>query len=143
MMKYKGYVGEATYDDEAKLLHGEVIGMRDVVTFQSDDIIGLQQAFEESIDDYLDFCEEEGVSPDKPYSGKFQTRISPELHRAITLLSKERHTSVNGLVECALINEIKQGLNELKEVSEQIESTLSSKDLKSEPEQQTEHLKQA
>lgn len=33
MMKYKGYVGEVTYDDKAKLFHGEVIGLKDIITF--------------------------------------------------------------------------------------------------------------
>ncbi len=106
MMNYKGYVGEATYDNEANLLHGEVINMSDVVTFQSDDVVGLQQAFEDSVDDYLEFCELDGVAPDKPYSGKFQTRISPELHRDITLLAKIRHISLNALVEHALVGEL-------------------------------------
>ena len=34
MMKYKGYLGYVVYDDEAKLFHGDVIGLRDVITFQ-------------------------------------------------------------------------------------------------------------
>ena len=43
-MKYKGYFGEVTYDDEAKLFHGEVIGLKDVITFQGqsvDELISL------------------------------------------------------------------------------------------------------
>ena len=34
MMKYKGYTGHVEYDDEAKIFHGEVLGIKDVVTFQ-------------------------------------------------------------------------------------------------------------
>ncbi len=93
-------------DNEANLLHGEVINMSDVVTFQSDDVAGLQQAFEDSVDDYLEFCALDGATPDKPYSGKSQTRIPPELHRDITLLAKTRHISLNALVENALIEEV-------------------------------------
>lgn len=34
MMAYKGYVGQVEYDAQAKLFHGEVIGLKDVITFQ-------------------------------------------------------------------------------------------------------------
>ncbi len=34
MMTYKGYSGHVSYDDEAKLFHGEVLDTKDVITFQ-------------------------------------------------------------------------------------------------------------
>ena len=34
MMEYKGYIGKVEVDDEAGILHGEVINIRDVVTFE-------------------------------------------------------------------------------------------------------------
>jgi predicted HicB family RNase H-like nuclease len=34
MMEYKGYVGIVEFDDEAGILHGEVVDTRDVITFQ-------------------------------------------------------------------------------------------------------------
>lgn len=66
MMTYKGYIGHVTYDDEAKLLHGEVINIRDVVTFQGQSVDELEQAFHDSVDDYLEMCVERGEAPDKP-----------------------------------------------------------------------------
>ncbi len=33
-MKYKGYIGNAEFDGDANIFHGEVINLRDVVTFQ-------------------------------------------------------------------------------------------------------------
>ena len=38
MMKYKGYLGHAIYDADAKLFHGEVIGLKDVITFQGTNV---------------------------------------------------------------------------------------------------------
>ena len=32
---------------------------------------------------YLEMCEEDGSDPDKPYSGQFQIRVDPLLHRQI------------------------------------------------------------
>lgn len=43
---------------------GEVIGPRDVITFQSRTPAETIQAFRESIDDYLDFCAEIGREPE-------------------------------------------------------------------------------
>ncbi len=107
-MNYKGYIGEVEYDDEARILHGNVINMRDVVTFQSDNVDDLQQAFEDSVNDYLAFCVEDGIKPEKPYSGKFQTRISPELHRDITMEARKRKKSLNAFVESALTEKLKE-----------------------------------
>ena len=66
MITYKGYSGKAEYDDEAEIFHGEVIGLRDVVTFTSTSVEELQKSFEESIDDYLDFCKSMNEPPDVP-----------------------------------------------------------------------------
>lgn len=57
-MEYKGYKGYATYDSEAKIFHGEVVGLCDVVTFQGKNFKVLEQAFRDSVDDYIEFCSE-------------------------------------------------------------------------------------
>jgi len=61
MMKYKGYTGHVEYDDEAKIFHGEVLGIKDVVTFQGTTVDEIEQAFKDSVDDYLAFCAERGA----------------------------------------------------------------------------------
>ena len=67
-MKYKTYIGRVEYDDEAKVFHGEVIGLKDVITFQGTSVDELEQSFKDSIDDYLAFCKERGESR-KNFSG--------------------------------------------------------------------------
>ncbi len=66
MMKYKGYEAKVNFDDEAGLFHGEVIDLRDVVTFQGTSVEELRVAFRDSIDDYLDFCASRGEQPAQP-----------------------------------------------------------------------------
>lgn len=56
MMRYKGYYGRVEYDDEAKIFHGELVGMRAVITFQGTTVEELKTAFKDSINDYLDWC---------------------------------------------------------------------------------------
>ncbi|TVP60879.1 MAG: type II toxin-antitoxin system HicB family antitoxin [Nodularia sp. (in: Bacteria)] len=101
-MKYKGYEALVEFDDEAEIFHGEIVNIRDVVTFQGDNVKDLKQAFEDSIEDYLDFCRERGEEPEKPFSGKFVVRIKPELHKAISIKARKEGKSLNSLVENAL-----------------------------------------
>ena len=65
-------------------LHGEVLNLRDVITFQGETVKELKQAFHDSVDNYLEFCEQRDESPEKPYPGKFIVRVEPELHKLIT-----------------------------------------------------------
>ena len=53
MMKYKGYIGHVEYDDEAKIFHGEVVGLKDIITFQGSSVEELGEAFKDSVEDYL------------------------------------------------------------------------------------------
>lgn len=62
MMEYKGFQAKVEIDDDAKLFHGEVINLRDVITFEADCMDDLLQAFHDSIDDYLEFCRERSES---------------------------------------------------------------------------------
>src|SRR5262249_25288672 len=84
----------------------EVINMRDVVTFQGKTVEEVQQAFQDSVDDYLAFCAERGESPDKPYSGQFVTRLDPELHRQISVAASLAKLSLNTWVKEQLQNAV-------------------------------------
>lgn len=95
MMEYKGYVAKVEFDDEDDIFHGEIINLRDVITFQGQAVDELRQAFQESVEDYLAFCAERGEQPEKPYSGKFSVRIDPELHRKITIQARTASKSLN------------------------------------------------
>jgi predicted HicB family RNase H-like nuclease len=58
----------------------------------------LRRAFEDSVDDYLEFCASRGEQPEKPYSGKFLVRVSPEVHRQLMLEARRRGKSLNSYV---------------------------------------------
>ena len=98
MMEYKGYVGKVEMDDEAGILNGEVINIRDVITFEGISVEEIQIAFRESVDDYLDFCAQRGESPEKPFSGKFVVRLPVELHRKAYIQARLADKSLNGWV---------------------------------------------
>jgi predicted HicB family RNase H-like nuclease len=97
-MQYKGYTGVATIDPEAGVIHGTVANLRAVVTFQGESVREAERAFRDSVDDYLDYCVERGVDPEKPFSGKFLVRIAPDLHRDLATEAARAGTSLNELV---------------------------------------------
>lgn len=107
MMEYKEYIGTVEFDADARIFHGDVINTRDVITFQGKTVDEIEQAFRESIDDYLEWCEQEGVEPEKPYSGKFNLRLSPDLHKEAAVTAKRLKMSLNSFVEKALRDELK------------------------------------
>lgn len=108
MMQYKGYSGKVEFDAEAGILHGEVLGIRDVVTFQGKSVAEVEEAFRESVDDYLTFCKQRGEQPDKPCSGQFVVRINSELHRKASILAEAEGQSLNSIVSEAIAMRVGQ-----------------------------------
>jgi len=108
MLSHKGYSGTVKFDAEEEIFYGEVSGLRDVVTFQGRSVREIKQAFRDSIDDYLELCQETGRSPDKPFSGRLIVRMPPDLHRALHNLAAAEQVSLNrvivGLLEASLVS---------------------------------------
>ena len=97
-MIYKGYEGVAHFDEDAEMFTGEVINTRDAITFQGKSVKELKRAFEDSIDDYLDFCKSRNEEPEKPFSGTFTVRLPSELHRRIAMDARRQGKSLNAYV---------------------------------------------
>lgn len=95
MLKYKGYTGYVEFDDEAGVFHGEVLDLRDVITFQGKTVEEIKKAFRESIDDYLEFCKERNEKADKPFSGRLMVRLPPPLHRKVFISARREGKSLN------------------------------------------------
>ena len=98
VLTYKGYHGRFEYDEDADIFHGQVMNLTDVITFQGRSIDELKQALADSVEDYLGFCAEEGKTPEKPYSGRFNVRLNPEVHQRIALEAARNGVSLNNWV---------------------------------------------
>jgi predicted HicB family RNase H-like nuclease len=101
-LTYKGFTGVIEVDLDAGELFGRTVGMRDLITFQGRTVEEARKSFEESVDFYLSCCEEEDKQPDRPYSGRFNVRIAPEVHRKLAILAESRGQRLNELVGAAL-----------------------------------------
>lgn len=102
MMQYRGYIGVAEVDCDAGVIFGRVINTRDVITFQGQTVAEVKQAFQDSVEDYLSFCAERGEEPEKPFSGTFPVRTSPEIHRGLMIEAQREGVSLNQLVNRTL-----------------------------------------
>lgn len=107
-MSYRGYKGYFEYDEKADIFHGQVIGIRDVITFQGRSIDDLKVALKDSIDDYLEMCEQEEKSPDKPFSGKFSLRLPPEVHSKVAQAAASAHKSINSWITDVVENNLEK-----------------------------------
>jgi predicted HicB family RNase H-like nuclease len=102
VLEYKGYYGTVEYSASDKVLFGKVIGINGLISFEGDSVKKLKNDFEGAIDDYLETCAEEGIEPEKAYRGKFNVRVSPELHKTLVHYSALHGQTLNSTVEEAI-----------------------------------------
>lgn len=99
---YKNYYGTIETDEKNLILHGKILFINDLVTYEADSMPQLKIEFETAVDDYLETCKEIGKQPDKAFSGSFNIRISPELHKKLSLYAVENKISLNESVTIAV-----------------------------------------
>ena len=107
MLNYKGYVGVVEFDDDAGEFYGEVINTNSVITFKGKSVSELKKEFELSVDEYLSFCQEKGIKPEKPYSGKFVLRTDPQVHGNLVIHAKRKGVSLNTYVNNIITSHLK------------------------------------
>lgn len=95
---HKGYQGTIDADIESNVLHGKILFINDLVTYEADTLSELKNEFEASVDDYLETCKEIGKEPDKPFSGTFNIRVGKEIHQQIARISASDNMSINQFV---------------------------------------------
>lgn len=94
-MKIEGYRAVIQYDPEIEMFRGEFIGLNGGADFYAKDIDGLRTEGAISLKVFLDMCREDGVEPRKEYSGRFNLRVSPQLHAEISTRAVAAGKSLN------------------------------------------------
>ena len=95
MMKYKGYYAKTAIDEEAGIIHGEVITSQDVITFQAENVRELWEEFKKSVNVYLEVCKEYKKEPEKAFSGDLRLRMPVHIHKGITVCARKEGKSLN------------------------------------------------
>ena len=98
-MTYKGYTGVVQGVDEVNgVVYGWLAGVRDVISFQGATYAELVADFRGAIDDYLNWCAEDGVPPNVPHPGQNKSpkkttrvveRAAPAPRRKVTAKSSK------------------------------------------------------
>jgi len=113
-LKHKDYLGSVEFNSADGVLHGKIIGINDLVTYEGSSVDELKHAFIESVEDYLQTCEELDKEPNKFYRGVFNIRTSNEIHRGLAIIAKKKNMKLNEVVNRAfdfLVNNEDKVLN--------------------------------
>ena len=95
MLRHRGYSGSAEVSVEDNCMHGRILHIDDIITYEAQTVAELQSEFSAAVDRYLEHCRRIGKAPNKPYSGSLNVRIGPDLHRAISEYATQRDVSTN------------------------------------------------
>lgn len=85
ILEYKDCYAETHFDSEDEVFYGKIIGINDLVSFESRSVKQLKKEFQEAVEDYLSTCQELGKEPEETNKGTFKVRIPSELHRQAAL----------------------------------------------------------
>ncbi len=101
-MTVDGYHAKIEYDDDLELFRGEILGLSGGADFYGKNPKELRAEFKKSLQVFLAVCEEKGIAPRRHFSGKFNLRISPELHEKLAIEAQAQGKSINTLAQEAL-----------------------------------------
>ena len=102
LLEYKGYYGTVEFSLEDQVLHGKVIGINGLLSYEGETIRELENDFHDVIDEYLADCKANNLVPQKSYKGSFNVRIEPRLHHDLAILAEKKGELLNQLVSEAL-----------------------------------------
>ena len=102
MMSLEGYEAKIEYDAELDLFRGEVLGLSGGADFYGKNPKELRSEFKKSLHVFLEVCREKGIEPRRNYSGKFNLRISPDLHERLAIVAQAEGKSINTVAQEAL-----------------------------------------
>ena len=102
LMTVDGYQAKIDYDADLDMFRGEILGLSGGADFYGKNPKELRAEFKKSLQVFLDVCREKGIEPRRNYSGKFNLRITPELHERLAIVAQAEGKSINTLAQEAL-----------------------------------------
>lgn len=67
LLYYKGYSASPEYSADDHMFYGKILGINDLVDFQSENEEALEDEFHKAVDNYLEFCQEMGKVPQSTF----------------------------------------------------------------------------
>lgn len=112
LMRHADYVARIAYDEKIDGFFGEVINTSDVITFYGRSVEELKRELATSIEAHLEACRARGIEPSRPYSGKFNVRLSPAEHAQIAGAAAAAGKSMNAWIAETLAEAAERALTE-------------------------------
>ena len=106
LLEYKGFQGTVKFSKTDNRLFGHVLHIESTIIYHGVSVEDIQKAFNETIDAYLEFCASTNKVPNKPFSGNFNVRITPALHKAAANVAAKSGQKLNGFVADAIASEV-------------------------------------
>ncbi|HBH84956.1 MAG: antitoxin HicB [Bacteroidetes bacterium GWE2_41_25] len=106
-LKYKDFIGSVNFSEEDGVFFGKIEGINALVTFEGESVKKLKEAFREAISDYLELCRAKGIKPYKTYTGVFNVRLTPEIHKKAAIEAIKSGTTLNGFIKKAVEKELR------------------------------------
>lgn len=94
-MNFQGYTARVEYDERDDIFVGRVLGLRSIISFHGKTVAALRRELSAAVKDYLVDCEAQGISPEKPASGKLLIRVPPEVHSRALVKAQALGKSLN------------------------------------------------
>jgi predicted HicB family RNase H-like nuclease len=94
-MNHRGYTARIEFDERDNIFVGRVLGLRTMISFHGETVKELRRQFAAAIDEFLRDCEQQGVRPEKPASGRILLRIPPEVHGAALVAAQAAGKSLS------------------------------------------------
>ena len=102
LMTIGGYQAKIEYDEDLDLFRGDILGLNGGADFYGKNPKELRIEFKKSLETFLEVCLEKGIDPRRNFSGKFNLRISPELHERLAIAAQAEGKSINSIAQEAL-----------------------------------------
>ncbi|APW45382.1 type II toxin-antitoxin system HicB family antitoxin [Rhodoferax antarcticus] len=102
VMTVDDYHATIEFDPDLDMFRGEILGLNGGADFYGKNPKELRAEFKHSLDVFLEACGEKGIEPKRHFSGKFNLRISPQLHEKLAIAAQARGKSINALAQQAL-----------------------------------------
>lgn len=116
-LEYKGYQGSVEFSGDDNILFGKILFIDSLVMYNGKSVSELGSAFHTAVDEYLAHCTKNNKEPNKPYSGSFNVRIGPELHKTAVQRAYQKGQKLNEFVKQSIENAISDQLPLTREMT--------------------------
>lgn len=131
-LSFNGYHGSIETEVADNVLHGKILFISDLVTYEAETLAQLQIGFQAAVQDYIETCQAIGKTPQKSLTGQFNVRVGEDLHKRASIRALTDNKTLNGVVVGALEAYLHQGapvLNHVHTHQHRVTVTIDKQDL--------------